>query len=217
MSSIHPFIEQFIVAQNIPLESVILLLLLPIIATLVAFFRQIVGIKAFGIYTPSLIIFSFLVIGLKYGVSIYIGVIVIGMLSRFLLKKLRILYLSRVAITLSIISFAFLGLLIVGAMIQRTGFASISIVPLLIMIVITEKFIAAQIEKDTKTAILMAGQTLIVSLVVFYIVSWPTLINMLLLYPWGTLLTLPINILLGKWSGLRITEYFRFRTIIGKE
>jgi len=217
MPAAHPLIEQFVIAQNIPLESVVLLLLFPIIATLVAFFRQIVGIKAFGIYTPSLIIFSFLAIGLKYGVSIYIGVIVIGMLSRFLLKKLRILYLSRVAITLSIISFAFLGLLIIGAMIQRTGFASISIVPLLIMIVITEKFIAAQIEKDTKTALLMAGQTLIVSLAVFYIVSWSTLINLLLSHPWIPFLTIPINIILGKWSGLRITEYFRFRTIVGKE
>lgn len=216
MDSYHPFIE-FAVNEGVPLSNIQLLLLLPIIATLVAFFRQFVGVKAFGIYTPSLIIFSFIAVGLKYGVPVYIGVIVISMLSRFLFRRFRLLYLSRVAITLTIVSFGILALLIFSAWTQRTGFASISIVPLIIMIVIGEKFIAAQIEKDTKTAIVLAGQTLLVSLVVFYIVSIPALNRAILLSPWIILLTLPINVILGRWTGLRLAEYVRFRSILTKE
>lgn len=216
MDSYHPFIE-FAVKVGVPLSNIQLLLLLPIIAMFVAFFRQVIGVKAFGIYAPSLIIFSFVAVGLKYGIPIYIGVIVLSMLSRVLFKRFRILYLSRVAITLSLVSFAILALLIFGAWMARTGFASVSIVPLLIMIVIAEKFIATQIEKDTKTAVLTAAQTLFVALAVYYIVSIPALNRAILLYPWLSLLTIVVNILLGKWTGLRVNEYMRFRSIIGRE
>ena len=40
--------------------------------------------------------------GLKYGVAIFVSIILVGMLSRLLLRKLRLLYLPRVAITLTI-------------------------------------------------------------------------------------------------------------------
>jgi hypothetical protein len=45
--SYHPLIN-FIVEQGVPLQTVALLLMLPIVVTLVAFFRQVIGIKAFG-------------------------------------------------------------------------------------------------------------------------------------------------------------------------
>jgi hypothetical protein len=104
--SIHPLIT-FFVDSGVPLQTVALLLFLPIVATLVALFRQIIGIKAFGIYTPSIITFALLAFdpnGVKYGIAIFIAVIVVGMLSRWFLKRFRLLYLPRVAITLSIVS-----------------------------------------------------------------------------------------------------------------
>jgi len=213
--TLHPFIYS-IIKQGVPFSTIQLLLVLPIVVTLVAFFRQVIGIKAFGIYTPSLITFSFLVIGLKYGVAIYLAVIFVGMLSRVILKKIRILYLSRVALTLTIISFAILALLVLGASIQRTGFASVSIVPIIIMIALAEKFIVTQIEKDTKTALMTAAQTLLISLVAFYIAGLPVLNIAILAHPWIPLLTIPVNLLLGKWTGLRLSEYYRFQSILKK-
>ncbi|KKQ57906.1 MAG: hypothetical protein US78_C0030G0001, partial [Parcubacteria group bacterium GW2011_GWD1_38_16] len=57
-------------------------------------------------------------------------------------------------------------------------------------------------------------ETLFISVIGYYIASWPQLIRMILHYPWISLLTIPINIFLGKWTGLRLSEYFRFRQII---
>ena len=213
---LHPIIR-FIVEGGVPLQTTILLLMLPVVATLVAFSRQIVGIKAFGIYTPSIITFALIAFdpnGLKYGIAIFLAVIFIGMGTRYVLRRFRLLYLPRVAITLTVISLAMLAILVSGGYFQRTGLAAASIFPLLTMITISEKFVATQIEKGTKTALILAGETLVVSLIGYALISWPAFVRLLLVYPWIILLTLPLNIFLGKWSGLRFAEYVRFGRIL---
>jgi hypothetical protein len=202
-------------ANGVPLETLILVLLLPIIVTVIAFFRQVVGVKAFGIYTPAIITFAFLATNdIRYGITIFITVIVVGTATRLLLKHFRLLYLPRVAIMITIVGFSILLLLIVGGINNRTGLASVSIFPILIMITLVEKFVAVQIEKGGRTAVILALETLLISVVGYYIASWGSLIRLLLTYPWMSLLTIPVNIFLGKWTGLRLSEYFRFRQII---
>lgn len=216
-------IIDYFVSQRVPLESILLMLMLPIVVTLIAFFRQVIGIKAFGIYTPSIITFAFLAIaeeagskGVKYGIAIFVSVILAGMGTRYVLKKLRMLYLPRVAITLTVVAFVILAILVLGGYFQRTGLAAVSIFPLLIMITLVEKFVAAQIEKGNKTAFILAIETLFISLVVYAIVSSRFLTVLILEYPWVVLLTIPFNIFLGKWTGLRISEYWRFRDVLKK-
>lgn len=207
----------FFAKQGVPMETILLLLMLPVIATLIAFFRQVIGIKAFGIYTPLIVTFSFLATnGVKYGVAIFIAVIIFGMLMRFALKPFRLLYLPRVAIMLTVVAIMILGILVLGGNVRRTGLAHVSIFPILIMITIVEKFIAVQIEKGDRTAIRLALETLIISLLGYYLASWEILLSFIARYPWAILFTIPINIALGKWTGLRLTEYFRFKEVIKK-
>lgn len=214
---------EYFVFQGVPQESVLLILMIPIVATLISFFRQVFGVKAFGIYTPSIVTFAFLAMGgeagfsgIKYGVAIFVSVILVGMGSRYFLKKLRLLYLPRVAIILSLVAIAMLIILVTGGSMQRTGLAAIPIFPLIIMIAIVEKFVAAQLEKGNKTALILATETLLISLVGYFIISWETLNIVVLSYPWIVLLTIPFNIFLGKWTGLRLSEYWRFRDILKK-
>ncbi len=213
--SIHPWVNYF-TNQGVPQDTVELLLVLPIVATFIALLRQVVGIKAFGIYTPLLVIFAFLAIGIKYGAAVFVGVILVGMLMKLILRGLRLLYLPRIAITLTVVAFAMLAALVIGGSLQRTGLAAVSIFPLLIMIIIVEKFIAAQTEKGNRTAILLAVETLAISVAGYYLVSWKGLISVIISYPWVVLLIIPLNIFLGKWTGLRLSEYWRFREIIKK-
>jgi len=219
----HNGFVQFALEQGEPLGTVTLILMLPIVVTMIAIFRQVIGIKAFGIYTPALIIFAFLAIrsesqsfwgGMKYGISIFLAVIIIGTLIRMFLKKFRLLYLPRVATVISIVALSTLILLIGGGYFQRTGLASVSIFPILIMITLVEKFVSAQIEKGNKTAIILSLETLIISIAGYFVASWGVLIEILQKYPWIVLIALAINIILGKWTGLRISEYIRFKELI---
>jgi len=207
----------FFAGQGVPLETILLLLMLPIIATFIAFLRQVVGIKAFGIYTPLIVTFSFLATnGVKYGATIFLSVVIIGMLMRFALKPFRLLYLPRVAIMLTVVTIVILGILVLGGNARRTGLAHVSIFPILIMITIVEKFVAVQIEKGDKMAIRLALETLVISILGYYLASSKIILEFIASYPWTILFTIPINILLGKWTGLRLTEYFRFKEVIKK-
>lgn len=216
MTNLSP-ITQFFLHEGVPLATITLILMLPIIATFIAFLRQVVGIKAFGIYTPLIITFAFLATnGLRYGVAIFFAVILTGMVMRFAMKPFRLLYLPRVAIMLTVVSLIILVMLVFGGNMRRTGLASVSIFPILIMITLVEKFVAVQIEKGNKTALILAFETLIISIFGFYIASWKDLIEILLVHPWIILVTVPINIVLGRWTGLRVSEYIRFKDIIKK-
>lgn len=214
--TISPIVN-FFLSQGVPFETIRLILMLPIIATLIAFLRQIVGIKAFGIYTPLIVTFAFLATnGLKYGIGIFVAVILVGMITRFLLKPFRLLFLPRVAIMLTIVTFSILFILALGGSFRRTGLASVSIFPILIMITLVEKFITVQVEKGNKTAVILAFETLAISILGYYLASWGALTRLLSAFPSVVLLTVPINIFLGKWKGLRVQEYFRFREIMKK-
>ena len=214
--TISPLIA-FFLNEGVPFETIKLLLMLPIIATFIAFLRQVVGIKAFGIYTPLIITFAFLATnGLKYGIAIFIIIVVVGMLMRIALKSFRLLYLPRVAIMLTVVALSILLMLALGGSLKRTGLASVSIFPILIMITLVEKFIAVQIEKGDKVAFILAAETLVISILGYFIASWEGLIEFIAYYPLVILLTIPINIVLSKWTGLRMSEYLRFREIIKK-
>ncbi len=210
-------------SYGVPFNTVMLILFLPIVVTVITFFRQIVGIKAFGIYTPAMITFAFLIIGMqsgnlmngvKYGVTMFIMVIVVGTMSRVFMKRFRLLYLPRMAIVITMVAFVTLGILMISGFFQRTGLANVSIFPILIMITLVEKFVSTQIEKGSRIAIILSIETLAISLIAYFLIGWPALASFVQKYPLAVFLTIAINIFLGRWSGLRITEYFRFNNLI---
>ena len=209
------FITQYMINQGVPKETVVLLLMLPIIAMIITFARQIIGIKGFGIYTPLIITFAFIATGLKYGLAFFIVILFVGTMTRLIVKKFRLLYLPRMAIILTAVALSMLFLFLEGARSGREGLITVSIFAILIMITLVEKFITTQIKLGAKGAIFLTSETLVLSIVCYWIASWSWLQNLSLAYPLGIILgSIAINILLGKWTGLRLTEYFRFKEII---
>jgi hypothetical protein len=207
-------IVRFASTQGVPQETIELILIFPLIVTTMAIARQVIGIKAFGIYTPSIIAIAFLSTGLKYGVFLFLIILIAGTISRITLKGFRLLHLPRVSIMLSLVSVAIFFVLMLGGYFKRTGLASVSIFPLLIMITLMEKFILVQIEKGAKTAIFLSLETLLLSILAYFVASADFLRTLLLSYPWLIILVILFNIALGKWTGLRFSEYFRFKEVI---
>lgn len=207
-------IIQFITSQGVDIETVYLILSLPYLATLIAIFRQVVGIKSFGIYTPLALAFAFWATGLKYGLAIFIIILTTGTMVRYFLKNFTLLYIPRMAIVITAISIATLAVLTVGGSMQKTELASTSILAILILITLIEKFISTQVEKGFRTAFLLSIETLIISTVCYYIVIWDKFRNLVLEHPEYILFLFIVNLLLGRWTGLRLSEYLRFKGVI---
>lgn len=198
-------------------KTVTLILMLPVIATVIAFFRHIIGIQGFGIYTSLILSFAFVEAGLEYGLIIFFLVLLAGTLARILISKLRLAYLPRMASVLIFVTIAVLGLyFVVGySHIAATTLFGISIFPILMMIILMEKFVAVQTHKGWPMAILTTIETIFLAVVSFFIVNWQWFKDIVFSHPITVILVaLIINILVGRWTGLRLSEYFRFRNIL---
>lgn len=214
------------IENGIPDNTIALLLIVPIIATVVTFMKQVVGVTTMGIYTPTLITLSFLIIGLYFGLLTLIVVLVVGGLIRYLLRKVHILYIPKMAIVLTCLAITLLFILILSLYfgIFNATFFSLAIFPMIILSTLVEKFISIKTERGLLSAVILTGETIIVSIIAYFIaggeiglgfatIKWEFVRNMMLNYPELIFLFIVINILLGRWSGLRLLEFIRFREV----
>jgi len=212
-------LTQYLIQNGLSSETLVLIFMLPILVTLITFSRQVIGLKGLGIYTPLIITFSFLLCGLKLGLIAFLFIFIVGLASRWIIKHFRLLYLPRMSLVLISISvFLLLAWLIAGYFNQTNLLKlpqKVSIFGILILIALMEKFIALQIERSSREAIILTTETVVLAIVSYFIVNWPLLQNIVFNYPfWIISICLIANIFLGKWTGLRLSEYFRFREVI---
>ncbi len=204
----------YLVNKGVPINSISLILMLPVIATILSFSRQVIGMKAFGLVTPAMTTLSFLVMGLPYGLLIFFSILISGTVTRLAMRKLHLLYLPRMALVLTGVSLGILLVFGLGAATDNTALASFSIFPILILTLLAEEFIALQFKSGAKKALTVTAWTLALAIGCYFIVSWQIVRTLFVSYPEVILLAIPINILLGRWTGLRLTEYIRFRRLL---
>lgn len=199
-------------AKGVPSQTVILLLVLPVIAMILAFLKQVVGITTFGLYTPSIIALSFLALGWPRGVLFLLFIIVASYAARAVMRRWRLLYIPKVAVILTFVSLTLLVLMGVSAYMGVT-FSRETIFILLIMSTLAESFLNMKTEQGLYSAVLGIGETVLAALVCVLIVQWDVFQALILAYPELILLTVVADVILGRWTGLRLVEYFRFREV----
>ena len=208
------------VNDGVPTNTIVLVLMLPIIAAIAAFSRQVIGFKSFGIYTPTVTAVAFVATGLKVGLALFIVIVLTTTLSRYVLRYLKILYLPRTALILFFVSMAMFITLFFGSMLDIVRIETISIFPILILITLTENFVNIQLDKNLRQAAVITAETLVLAVIGFLIMQWSYLQRIVLINPELTFVAIiAFIILIGRWTGLRLVEYLRFREVLkyGKE
>ena len=213
-----------LINKGIPDNTIALLLLLPFIATVVAIMKQVFGATTYGIYTPTIITLSFLIIGIEAGLLTLATIIFSVMLIKPLLKKIKILYIPKLAIILTVVSLILFLTIIASIYLNLfdAEFLSIAIFPMLILSTLVEKFISG---KSGKSTYILMGSTIIVAIIAYFIaggeinlrftvLKFKFLKNIVMAYPEMIFLLLFFNLSLGKWTGLRIMERIRFKELL---
>jgi hypothetical protein len=212
--NVMSYFVNFMLDRGIPANTIRLVLMLPIIVTVVAFMKQVIGLATLGVYTPSILALSFIALDLEFGLVILIAILLMGTLTRLFLRRYRLLYIPRMAIVLSLVSLMILVLLLFGAALNISSIAGIAVFPMLIMSTMVEKFVSIQGEKGVRTALTLVGETVLVAILCYFVAEWEALKVIVLGHPEVIFLFLGMNIFLARWGGLRLMEYFRFREII---
>lgn len=198
--------------RGVPSQTVILLLVLPVIAMILAFLKQVVGITTFGLYTPSVIALSFLALGWEVGVTFLLFIVATGYATRAFMRRWRLLYIPKVAVVITAVSITLLLLMGISASFDVT-FSRETVFILLIMSTLAESFLNLKTEQGWTSAILGIAETVLAALLCVFIVQWSAFQTFVLAYPEAILLTVFADVLLGRWTGLRLVEYFRFREV----
>ncbi|HOI04915.1 MAG TPA: 7TM domain-containing protein [Candidatus Woesebacteria bacterium] len=203
------------IAQGLPASLVVIILIFPVIASLVAFARHVVGFKGFGIYIPAVLSVAFVSTGLVTGIILFIAVLLSAMLARYLVQFLKMPLLPKTAMLLLIVSIAMLLLLTVGSFFKIDLVLNVSIFPLLIIILLTENFMTSQMFASRGEALNVTFETLILAVVGTLLIDNEAIQRFVILKPELTiLLVVVINFAIAHYTGLRILEYFRFKDLL---
>ena len=212
----HPLLQVMIDA-GISHDTLVFLLSVPLVATIFAFSRQVIGLRSFGLYVPLLLTYVLLTIGLGPGLLMLLLILIVATLARLLFSKLRLLYIPRMAIVLTLSSAVVLALFYLGSQVALYKEINFSILSILIIIFLVEEFVSIQIKQSARTAFWLTVETLVLVIAAFYLIEWPVLQSYLLSHPSVIIVgSLVINLLLARWSGLRLTEMWKFRAIFKK-
>lgn len=203
------------VKQGVPANTIVLVLLLPLVAALIASARHIIGLRGFGIFTPAMISVAFLATGIVAGLLLFGTILIMATFSRIILRKLRLQYLPRMALLLWFICLGVLAIIAISPLISQPNLTAVTIFPILIMILLAENFIEVQSGGNMREAIRVTTETILIALVCYFVMSLEDLQRFVLLKPELTVLGVGIfNLFVGKYVGLRLMEYWRFRQII---
>jgi hypothetical protein len=207
------------VSAGVPANTIVLLLLLPAVAAFISASRHLIGLRGFGIFMPAALSVALIATGPVLGVVIFVVMIVFSTAFRMITRKLKLKlqYLPRMAMVLWFVVIGVLGVIFLAPVIRQPDLANISIFPVLILVLLAEDFSRIQTGKSIRTAIDLTSETLILALLSYLLLTFEPLRYFALLNPEVFLLLVFVaDFLVGKYTGLRLMEYWRFRKLIDK-
>ena len=217
--SLSNFIQHSIVnavSQGVPANTIVLILLFPLIATIVVIARHIVGLKSFGIFTPALLSVALLSTGLFIGILLYVLILIVASIARQILRKMRIQYLPRMALFMWFITMSIFSTVLLSPVFGFEELITIGIFPILILILVTESYLDVQITRSLPQALAIALESIVVALTCYFVINMEMLQRFALVNPeLFTVGLLALIALVERYSGLRLMEMWRFRKLLG--
>lgn len=205
---------QYAVAEGLPANTIILVLLLPFLASGIAFVRHILGLPTLGIFVPVALSITLLATGIITGLLL-LSVILLGTtIARVILKKIRIMHMPKLALSIILLSLIVFATLVLGALNGILTVKKLSIFPVLIMILLSERIVALQLERQFRDMAVIVFTNIVLGILGFFILSSQSVQDTILLYPELIFLLVPINLIVGRYFGLRATEFFRFSDVL---
>jgi hypothetical protein len=191
-----------------------ILLLLPLAALLICFFRNMIGLHSFGTFAPALIGLAFHDLHSLPGILVFVSILLVGWLMRRLLDHYHLLQVPRVATMLTLIMSLLIVLVVIS---NRYGAATtryISLFPMVILTGMVERFWTLETEDNTVASFKTLLQTMFIATVIALVLSRPFVVDYLFCFPETLGLVMAAQLLIGRYTGYRLLELFRFRDFL---
>lgn len=193
------------------------LLMIPVGAFVMVIMRNVVGVPTFGTFTPILIALAFRETRLLYGVLLFTFVIALGLAVRFYLEKLRLLLAPRLASVLTVVVLMLAIISIVSHRLELETGLSVALFPMVILTMVIERMSIVWDERGPGAAGTEGLGTLAVATAAYVVMSIDQLEHLVFVFPELLLPLLGVMLLLGRYTGYRLSELARFKVLAGKQ
>ena len=189
------------------------LLMIPIGALIMVLMRNVVGIDAFGTFMPVLIALSFRETQLFWGLILFTLLVALGLTIRFLLERLRLLLVPRLSAVLIVVVILMLFISVVSHKLGMDTGLSVALFPMVIIAMTIERMSVVWEERGAGDAIRAGTGSMAVAIVAYLAMGMRWLEHLIFAFPELLLVILAIVILLGRYTGYRLTELARFKAL----
>lgn len=227
MSMFAPLI-QYLIRSGISEYTILMLLFLPVVTVLITIARYVIGWRTINIYTTVLLSYALFDLGyirkgsidyastIFYGSLLFVITSAIAIMVHSWLHSIRLHYLSKVSIVTSFATVGVFVLLYASTFVKEISLNDITPLTILLFIISIEALVKSYVRHGMKKALNLMMLTIILTVFIFMLMSQEVLQNALIDFPELSLLMIVASFVVGKWRGLKLVEYVRFRNILSQ-
>lgn len=216
----QPIINRFNAARlmkltGLPEKMIGVFLMFPLAALIIIFLRSVVGVQTFGIFMPMLIAAACMNTGLWLGLITFSGIVAFAVAMLAYFNSFNILKIPRLAAVITICTVLFIGILLWLGNRSTLQFGILALFPVVVISFLAERIHNMVDESDWRGMMITGAGTLVTIIACYIVFSSVMLQGLFALMPELLLLVLAVQLAIGQWSGMRLQEYVRFRSILG--
>ena len=214
------YLTDHLIVNGLPINLIWLLLTLTLATLVITAFRQIIWFSVFGTFSPLLFWLSISVLWTQTSIIFFIIAFIATLLTRMITKNFYILHSAKISLLITIYLLTILVLFwldkilwinIVDFHVFNNVF---SIFPIIFLILVTDKVFHEWFRIFSKWRLISFVEFIIISSLVYLIISSVWIRLVLLSYPELIILILFSIILVWRFTGLQLFEYFRFMPLL---
>ena len=189
------------------------LVTIPVGIALLVFLRQFIGLKTLGTFMPVLIGIAFRDTALLNGLFLFTTLVVLGLTLRFYLERLQLLLVPRLAVVVIFIVIVMGLLTVLFTESNQSIGLSISLFPIVILTMTIERMSIVWEESSPGEALQQGLGSLLVAAIAYLAMTNIMVEHLMYLFPELLLVLMGLCVLMGRYTGLRLTELWRFRSL----
>ena len=210
------FLEYSLLSLPVQTQGVYeVLLLIPIGAFVIVILRNLIGVRSFGTFMPVLIALAFRETELLAGIILFTVIITLGLVIRFYLEKLRLLLVPRLTVIVTIVVLLMAFVSIISNRLGIEVGLSIALFPMVIIAMVIERMSIVWEEQGAGRAIIDGIGSLVIASLAYLVMGIDLFSHWVVVFPELLFVLLGATIALGRYTGYRVSDLFRFRELAG--
>ncbi|WPC72249.1 inactive transglutaminase family protein [Vibrio porteresiae] len=202
--------------HSLPLEEQAMfktIMLIPIGALIVVFLRVIVGLKTSGTFMPVLIAVAFVQTQLMTGIIGFLLIVGTGLIIRSYLSRLNLLLVARISAVIIAVILIISIFTVVAFKLGLTEGLTITFFPMIILSWTIERMSILWEEEGAKEVLMQGGGSLFTAILIYLAMTNGYVQHLTFNFIGLQLVVMAIILLLGTYTGYRISELRRFKPL----